>query len=69
MLTSEKKIKTSSQPNFFVIRDRVNSFRKTVTIAMPVNTHAMTLMFTPRFSWNCASVSVGDEGALAMVEV
>jgi hypothetical protein len=49
-------MKKSSQPSLFAVCARANSFRKTVAIAMLVNTHAMTLTSVPRLSLKSTSV-------------
>lgn len=58
LLTSEKKMKKSSQPSCFTTCAREKSFRETVEIAMPVKTHAMTLISVPRLSFKSASVVI-----------
>lgn len=56
ILTSEKKMKTSSQPGCLTISIRVKILREVVAIAIPVHTHQMTLICVARLSLKSTSV-------------
>jgi hypothetical protein len=64
LLTNEKKMKKSSQPRpLFTTCERAYSLRKTVAMAMPVNTHPMALISVPLLSVKSTPVE-----AVAMAE-